>query len=186
MNRTATNPAALRPRQRTMARVAAVVIGLTLLTAGCSGGSSGSETTGGGGSGGSGTTKVTSGDTTDADKRLEYSACLREHGLDIKDAPPGEDGGGQTMQLDAGGADKADAAMKACAGKALGGPNGPKLSQAEKDKRLAFARCMRKNGVNVPDPVFDGGAAPAMRQPTTGPEKAKFAAALKTCDTSHG
>jgi hypothetical protein len=109
---------------------------------------------------------------------------LREHGLDIQDPQPGQDGG-QTLNLGAVGADKAKSAMKACASKAVGGPGGASLSQADKDERLAFARCMRKNGVNVPDPVFDGGAAPAMRQPTTGPEKAKFAAALKTCDKSH-
>jgi len=175
------NRVALRHHQRTLARGAAVLIAVTLLATGCSGGSSSSGSVGGSGSASSGTTKTTNGTKTDADKRLEYTACLRQHGLDIVDPKPGQNGG-SSLRLN-GSAKSAEAAMAACADKAVGGPAGGQMTQAQKDKYLAFARCMQKNGVNFPDPVFNGGAVQGMVAPTSGPEKEKFAAASKACES---
>ncbi len=78
--------------------------------------------------------------------------------------------------------EKMEKAFKACEDKAVGG--GPKeLSQAEKDKMVAYARCMRQNGFDMPDPKFDGGAmqaAPALKSK----DMKKFEKANRACESA--
>ncbi|MFJ6728187.1 hypothetical protein ACIQPQ_25125 [Streptomyces sp. NPDC091281] len=116
---------------------------------------------------------------TDEDQALEHRKCLREQGLDIPEPKPGEVGAGVTIDGGSKSRKEVEKAFKACEDKAVGG--GPQeLSQAEKDKMVAYARCMRKNGFDMPDPKFGGGAAPGM--PALKPQEMKtYEKADKAC-----
>ena len=91
---------------------------------------------------------------------LKFAECMRKHGIDHPD--PDENGlfriePGQSFDPQS--ADFREA-MEAC-DKYLGamGPP-PKLSEEDRKKleeqMLAFAKCMREQGVDIPDPKFDG------------------------------
>ncbi|WP_145499491.1 hypothetical protein [Streptomyces sp. CFMR 7] len=134
--------------------------------------------------GGSGTRNEGSASTTkktDEDQALEHRKCLREQGLDIPEPKPGENGMGVTIDGGSKSQKEMEKAFKACEGKAVGGGR-KELSQAEKDKMVAFARCMRKNGFDMPDPTFDGGAVAAMPAPQ-GKDMKKFEQANKACES---
>ncbi|XUM02262.1 hypothetical protein ACQ86F_01105 [Streptomyces venezuelae ATCC 10712] len=94
---------------------------------------------------------------------------------------PGESGVGLTIGGDGMSKEKMEKAFKACASKAGGAGFGKEPTQADKDKALAYARCMRENGFNMPDPKFDGGAQQAMPIPQ-GAQKEKFDKAAKACE----
>ncbi|MFJ9829204.1 hypothetical protein ACIRSU_33230 [Streptomyces sp. NPDC101160] len=148
---------------------------LALLATACSGsGPAGKD--GGGGSG--------SEEGKKADQAFEHRKCLREHGLDVPEPKPGEKGVGLTIGGDGVSKEKMEQAFKACqskAGDGAGSGFGKGPTQADKDKALAFARCMRENGFNMPDPKFDGGGMQAMPIPQ-GAEKQKFDKAAKACE----
>ncbi|MEV7419464.1 hypothetical protein [Streptomyces sp. NPDC089919] len=158
---------------------AALLTGLALLTAACGPGSdggddkkddSGSNSASSGTSGGKGTTGV------DADAALKMRQCLRKQGIDVPDPKPGQDPRGMTL---GGNADpqKFQKALEACGSGPKGGGSGP--TQQEKDQQLKWVQCMRKNGVNLPDPKFEGGAMRATEIPK-GQEEA-FKKASEKC-----
>ncbi|MFJ5117488.1 hypothetical protein [Kitasatospora sp. NPDC088548] len=152
---------------------AVLLAGMALFTAACGGGVAGS-----GGGGGS----DSSGKGAAADQAYEHRKCLREHGAQVKEPEPGQDPRGLVLE---GGQDKMAEALKACGG--VGGSGGAKMSQADKDKVLEFAQCMRSNGVDMPDPKFDGDSAisgQAMKIPE-GAEKDRFDKANKACSGQH-
>lgn len=156
-----------------MTRVAAagsLATAFALLTAACSG----SAGSGGKDSGASEEGKK-------ADQAFEHRKCLRENGLDVPEPKPGENGAGITIGGDGMSKEKMEAAFKACQGKAGGAGFGKEPTQADKDKALAYARCMRENGFNMPDPKFDGGAQKAVPIPK-GAEMQKFEKAAKACE----
>ncbi|MGR4884638.1 hypothetical protein ACIPUC_35240 [Streptomyces sp. LARHCF249] len=152
---------------------AAAVTGLALAVTGCANGPTGGkqDSASGGGSG--------SGSGTDADNAVKMRQCLREHGIDAPDPKPGQDPRGMTV---GGGADpeKMQEAMKACG---MGGPgSGKEPTQEEKDKELAWIRCMRENGVQLKDPEYSGGMRTGIEVPQ-GQEKA-FEDARKKCEAA--
>ncbi|MEU4279254.1 hypothetical protein AB0F57_30645 [Streptomyces tanashiensis] len=116
-----------------------------------------------------------------ADQAFEHRKCLREQGLDVPEPKPGESGVGLTIGGDRMSKEKMEKAFKACASKAGGAGFGKEPTQADKDKALAYAKCMRENGFNMPDPRFDGGAQQAMPIPQ-GAQKEKFDKAAKACE----
>ncbi|MEU0402933.1 hypothetical protein ABZ318_22350 [Streptomyces sp. NPDC006197] len=116
-----------------------------------------------------------------ADQAFEHRKCLREQGLDVPEPKPGENGVGLTISGDGMSKEKMEKAFKACASKAGGAGFGKEPTQADKDKALAYAKCMRENGFNMPDPKFDGGAQQAMPMPQ-GAQKEKFEKAAKACE----
>ncbi|MFD5188138.1 hypothetical protein ACFWMU_08235 [Streptomyces sp. NPDC058357] len=170
------NPAIFRrttPREQRRDVVAACLVAaaVVLSATACSGDGSGSGTKSGG--------SASDNKKTEEDQALEHRTCLREHGLDVAEPKPGEDGRGITIGGGGKSKKEMEKAFKACQDKAVGG--GPKeLTQAQKDKMLAFARCMRKNGIDMPDPKFDGGMAqaPAMEQK----DMKKFEKANAACE----
>lgn len=107
------------------------------------------------------------------DAAVKFAQCMREHGVDVPDpsggrltlrAGPGADGANANPK-------KVDEAQQACRpilAKA-GGP--PELSDERREElqrqALAFARCMRRQGIDMPDPEFGPGGA--MRQRVGGP-----------------
>lgn len=170
MNQTFSRRTASRTRGRGIAAACVITAALALTATACSG-------DGGTKNGGSASdTKKTK-----EDQALEHRTCLRDQGLDIPEPKPGQDGVGITIDGGSMSKKEMEKAFKACEDKAVGG--GPKeLTQAEKDKMVAFARCMRKNGFDMPDPKFDGGAmqaAPAMKPK----DMKKFDKANKACES---
>ncbi|MFZ4271337.1 hypothetical protein ACOZFM_01350 [Streptomyces arboris] len=162
-------------RRRTVAAACLLATTVVLSATACSG--DGGDGTKDGGS--ASATKNT--EKTKEDQALEHRKCLREQGLNIPEPKPGENGMGVTIDGGSKGKKEMEKAFKACQDKAVGG--GPKeLTQAEKDKMVAFARCMRKNGFDMPDPKFEGGMAQAM--PAMKPqEMKKFEKANKACES---
>ncbi|MFF3029538.1 hypothetical protein ACFVS7_00765 [Streptomyces rubiginosohelvolus] len=172
MNPTPSRRTAARSRGRSLAAACALAAALALTATACSGDGGGTK------DGGS----ASDSKKTKEDQALEHRKCLREQGLDIPEPKPGENGMGVTIDGGSMGKEKMEKAFKACEDKAVGG--GPKeLTQAEKDKLVAYARCMRQNGFDMPDPKFDGGAmqaAPALKPK----DMKKFEKANKACESA--
>ncbi|MFD7322064.1 hypothetical protein ACFV9D_13430 [Streptomyces sp. NPDC059875] len=117
-----------------------------------------------------------------ADQALEHRKCLREQGLDVPEPKPGEQGVGLTIGGDGVSKEKMEKAFKACQGKG-GAGMGKEPTQAEKDKMIKYAQCMRKNGFDMPDPTFGGGGMTAARPMPQGAEAKKFEKANKACES---
>jgi hypothetical protein len=101
---------------------------------------------------------------TPQDAALAYARCMRENGVDMPDPVVKTGSGGEVMIDQRGGApvskDKMAAADKICHHfMAAAAPNGqgPAMSAEDQDKVLAFAKCMRDHGIDMPDPDFSGG-----------------------------
>jgi hypothetical protein len=110
-----------------------------------------------------------------------FSACMREHGVNVQFSSVGDDAGGPVTSTDKG-SDKGDegrpidkgefaAAEKAC--KHLlpkGGTDGPagEIDPEFQDKMLEFAKCMREHGVDMPDPQFGTGGNVTIGGPDDG------------------
>lgn len=97
---------------------------------------------------------------------LAYVECLRGEGLDVPD--PSVDGDGDVTLGGPGGGgagaeppdpEELEAATEVCGELPEGAVAGvAELDSAEfEDAALAFAECMRENGVDVPDPDLSGG-----------------------------
>ncbi|MET9515492.1 hypothetical protein [Streptomyces sp. NPDC002994] len=117
-----------------------------------------------------------------SDDAAKHRKCLRDNGLDVPDPKPGEDERGMTISGDGLSKEAMEKALKACAGKGGPGSAGAGITQADKDKMVKHAQCMRKNGYNMPDPKFDGGMTEALPMPK-GVEKEKFEKANKACES---
>ncbi|MPZ73668.1 MAG: hypothetical protein GEU74_10630 [Nitriliruptorales bacterium] len=76
------------------------------------------------------------------EKLLEFAQCLRDKGLAVEDPAPGE---GIQVQVE-GDPTQADAAMQACDHLAPPPPAGSDAGE-EREDMLAYAQCMRDNGV---------------------------------------
>ncbi|WP_399926455.1 hypothetical protein [Streptomyces kanamyceticus] len=160
----------MRTRSRTRSAViAAGIAALALFTGACS--------SDGGGGGGSSVNGSGGGKGADADKAFKERECLRKQGLKVAEPKPGQDGRGITIGGDMS-QKKTQAAMEKCG--MGGGSKGGGVSQADKDKMLKYAQCMRKNGFNMPDPKFDGGAMQAQPMPK-GAEAKKMEKAAEAC-----
>jgi predicted small secreted protein len=137
--------------KRTHALLAAVLLAMTLMMAGC-----GSD------SGGDDVASASGDSTKDSDKAdvdpqeamVKYTQCLRKHGLDIEDPEPGK---GIQLKVEKGQAETAEKAMAAC--KDLQPQMNEEDRKAATENALKFAQCMRKNGVEDfadPDPSNGG------------------------------
>jgi hypothetical protein len=130
---------------------------------------------------------------------LNFARCMREHGVDMPD--PRSDGGlvmvGPGMGPSGGAVERGAApppgfeeADKACRHfledlvQDGGGPVDPR----EQDRMLAFAKCMRDHGIDMPDPDFSDGGRVAMRIGGDGSQldPAKMEAAQKACGGQFG
>lgn len=165
----------MRNRNRS-AVLASGFAALALFAGACSGGSDGDSKASGSGSGADG------GKGADSDKAFKERECLRKHGMKVSEPKSGEDAAGVTIGGDMT-KEKMRKAMKDCG--MGGGTKGGGTSQADKDKALKYAQCMRKNGFNMPDPKFDGGAMEAQRMPK-GAEADKMEKAAKACKGIYG
>lgn len=118
-----------------------------------------------------GSTEAPTGTTAPTDPNeaaLQFAKCMREHGVDMPDPVVSDNGdgkgGGVAIQIGGDGAqpiDKTvmDAANKECqhfladASAGFDPPSGEELEKM-KEQALAFSKCMRDHGVDMPDPQF--------------------------------
>lgn len=107
----------------------------------------------GGGSAGAGGAGADRGESASGEgARLAFAECMRAHGVQMEDPKP-------SQSIDLGGRDDptTEKALAACNGK-LG--SGQELSAEEdealKEGALAFAQCMREEGIDMGDPKFPG------------------------------
>ena len=129
---------------------------------------------------------------------LKYAKCMRDHGIDAPD-PQRVGSGGIKMSMKGGPTNKAkmDAANKDCQKyMQIGGGQAPSAAEQAKakDAMLAYAKCMRGHGVNMPDPKFSssgGGTTfqlggPGTKGGSTGPnpDSPTFKAADKVCHSN--
>lgn len=98
-----------------------------------------------------------------------YSECMREHGVEMPDPNSGENGavfsiGGDGVDLEA--MEGAAAACDPILEDAFGEFEMTPEQQAEiLDQELAFAQCMRDNGIDWPDPSGDLSGAVSIELP---------------------
>ncbi|MEU9706439.1 hypothetical protein [Streptomyces sp. NPDC047981] len=159
-----------RTRETLQLAAAATLATLCLLATACTAG--GGDKAGG---------ETVSEEGKKADQALEHRKCLREQGLDVPEPKPGEEGVGLTI---GGGLSKEELekAFKACRDKGEAGI-GKELTQADKDKMIKYAQCMRKNGFDMPDPTFGESGVTAAQPLPQGEEMKKFEKANKACES---
>jgi hypothetical protein len=125
---------------------------------------------------------------TSAQSAIAYTTCMREHGVDLPDPTMGPAGSltvSDESSLAKGKFDKGTfaEANDACRhfltdAAATGSPGS---DTAQRDAALAYARCMRDHGIDMPDPVFVNGAIPAGLDPNIDPTTPEFVAADQAC-----
>jgi hypothetical protein len=153
-----------------------LVLALAVAACGSGGGKSDGVASLGGGKATS-TTSPGGDDSTQAD--LARARCLRQHGINMPD--PKADANGRTVWELPPGVDpddpKVKAAQQACRQYRPNGGQAQRPSPQQQQQMLAFARCMRQHGINMPDPDADG------RVDTRGinPDDPKFKAAERAC-----
>ena len=163
----------MKHRLRTTVGVGVAALLIVLALAAC----------GGGGDSGGRTGTTATEDPQEAG--LDFARCMRDHGVDVPD--PDANGG---IQLNVGPGDdlgKVERAQKAC--QPLLTNAAPKLTDEQRrvmqDAALAFARCMRDHGIDMPDPTFGAGGIVTQKDSSgragSNPDDPKFKAAQKAC-----
>jgi hypothetical protein len=155
--------------------------------------------------GADGTTTTTAAADGDAGKgdaeqaMLDFAKCMREHGIDMPDPQFNGEGGG-IFTAGKEGADtpqdktKLDEAQQACQSyldkvQQNAPPMDPAKLEAEKQKLLDFAQCMRDHGIDFPDPQIStdgGGLQVQMGGPGLDVDSPGFKEANDTCATQTG
>jgi hypothetical protein len=125
------------------------------------------------------------------DGAVAYARCMRENGVDIPDPTTGEGGMvkiGPGPGGGGGGPDPASPAFARADGKCRqhlergGGAPDPQMSEEHRDAFVAYARCMREHGVDMPDPGPDGGLTFKVGDPNApDPESPQFKRADEAC-----
>jgi hypothetical protein len=124
--------------------------------------------------------------TDPSEAAFQFAKCMREHGIDMPDPVVSDDGGGVMVQIGGGPDGEAgtgpdpkelDAANKDCQHfmKDASGTFDPPSEEDQKkmqEEALAFSKCMREHGIDMPDPQFsssdDGGFNVSIGSPNEG------------------
>jgi len=148
--------------RRSRFTLAAVACVLATGVAAC--GSSASSSTSSSSAAGS-SSAVSAPTSTELAARLKLAKCMRSEGIDVPDptasgAPPGALGALLRNLLAQYGSTKVQAAINDCRRYLTGSfPNlalTPAALAQRRQEALAFARCMRSHGVDIPDPTTNG------------------------------
>ena len=168
--------------------LAVLGLGLALALAACGGSPDGDRVASLSGGGATGTTNGTAKTAKDPQQAaLDFAKCMREHGIDMPDPQVDEQGRVRVRVGGPGGGarpdpKKLDEAQKAC-GRLMGGGDGPgQIDPEERDAMVAFARCMREHGIDMPDPTGDGLVMRKDDDRGPDPSSEQFQAAEKACD----
>ena len=117
---------------------------------------------------------------------LKFAECMRRHGVNVPDPKPGSGG----LILREGPAEAGSPALDAQADKAcekyLKQAPPPQISAKQesrlRDAALKHARCMRRHGIDMPDPTFEGDGKMTQRiGPGTDPSNPAVQRAEKAC-----
>ena len=160
--------------------VPGLLLALALAVAACGGG----DKRGGVASLGDGKATSTTSAGGSQDERqadLAYARCMRQHGVNIPD-PKVEANGRTEWQLPSGmrkDDPRLKAAQQACRQYRANGGQAQRPSPQQQQEMVAFARCMRQHGVNIPDPKPDGTVD--MRASGVNPDDPRFKAAERAC-----
>jgi hypothetical protein len=170
------------PRRRWRPYLAALVAVLALaLALGACGGSDKGDGVASLGGKATTTTSPGGGKSAARQKALNWARCLRQHGIDMPD-PKFDAQGRMAQQMPAGvGPDdpKFKAAAQACQQYApSGAPD--KVDPQEQQQMVAYARCMRQHGINIPDPKPGEGIS-LDSDKGVNPDDPKFKAADQAC-----
>lgn len=114
---------------------------------------------------------------SDEDKQVAFARCMRQHGVNVPD--PGAASGGKLHISGSDGASKK--ALDACRHLL---PSGSKLnptSPQQMDVMVRLARCLRRHGIDVPDPTV---ANPDFQISAQQKTSHAFAAAIAACKIS--
>ena len=161
------------------------VLALTLMVAACGGG--GGKANGVASLSGSKQPTAThaGGSHDERQAALDFARCMRQHGIDLPDPQFNGNGISQgfTARRGSKGPDdpKFKAAQQACNKYLPNGGQPTKPNPQEQQQMLAFARCMRQHGIDVPDPGASGGIEVKGRPGTVNPDSPKFKAAEQAC-----
>ena len=142
----------------------------------------------GGDSGGGGGDNAASPRDRAQEGALKFARCMRENGVDMPDPQVGENGLVKIGPGDPHGPNpdspESRRALDKCGKHLEEGGEAPDDGVAAKhrDAFVAYARCMRAEGVNVPDPGPEGGMVVDKRDPNApNPESSEFQRADKVC-----
>jgi hypothetical protein len=153
------------------------VLALALAAGACDGGGGKGEGVASLGDGKATSTTGAGGGSIQAD--LAYARCMRQHGINLPD--PKTDANGRTDWGEARPVNPDDpkfkAARQACRQYRENGGQAQRPSPQQQQEMVAFARCMRQHGINMPDPKPDGTVD--MRR--VNPDDPKFKAAERAC-----
>ncbi|NNK92467.1 MAG: hypothetical protein HKO87_08535 [Acidimicrobiia bacterium] len=124
---------------------------------------------------------------------LDFSQCLREHGVEVGDPTMNADGSLELPPVEFEGAADADpeamiaemdAAFAECeehlAGVTFGAPD-PGAGVAFEDALVEYAGCMREQGIDMPDPDFSGDGGFITVGPDSPGAEDEFEAAHSEC-----
>jgi hypothetical protein len=120
--------------------------------------------------------------TKSADQAMaEFAACMREHGVDLPDGGVVTNGSGEDpLNDDPDFADAQEACEHLLEGVTVGGDNSGELDAEMQDALLAYAECMRAEGIDMPDPT-EGGLVAEVGELPYDPFSPEFEAADEQC-----
>lgn len=128
---------------------------------------------------------------TDEEKVLEFAACMRDGGIDFPDPIVDADGNvgfdlNAMSDLSEVDETEIEAAFEPCAQYLEGVNFGfERIFETEfQDQVVAFAGCMRENGIDMPDPDFSGimDGRPLFADWQPEPDDPDFEAAFEACE----
>lgn len=115
--------------------------------------------------------------TGDPEERgRQYARCMREQGVEMDD--PGS-GGEIRVRKIPGGRDKFEAAMKACR-QYTPFANRAGINPQDLEQLREFAKCMRGQGIDMPDPDPNGGGGALIKKREV--DEARLREAMKACE----
>jgi hypothetical protein len=113
---------------------------------------------------------------------LKYTSCMRDNGVDMEDPVPGEPFRLEVRRSKDGNS-TFEKAQKACQKLLKGAVGEPSAEDRERMREagLKFAKCMRAEGIDMPDPEADGGMLFKAGEGGIDPEDPTFQKAQKKC-----
>jgi hypothetical protein len=121
----------------------------------------------------------------DLTQALVFTRCMRQHGYNIPDPQLENNNVGLQLPNYAGQrAPKFQAAWQACRRYAPNGGQARPPSAQERQQALAFARCMRQHGINLPDPQITADGIDQQLPPGMHRDDPRLTAAEQACQQS--
>jgi hypothetical protein len=142
-----------------MGLVLGLLLALGMAVAACGGGGNSSGVASLSGAGKATATTNPGGSKDPQQAALAYARCMRQHGINMPDPKVDANEGMVGMLPEGVSPDdpKFKAAQQACQQYTPNGGQPTKPNPQQQQQMLAFARCMRQHGVNIPDPDASGG-----------------------------